>query len=63
MSENLKKFIKNNPEKINEKIICNECGHSYSYFNKYNHNKSKKHNETVKYNNLKKELDDLKNVN
>jgi hypothetical protein len=48
MSENLKKFIQNNQEKINEKIVCADCGHSYSYFNHYNHNKSKKHADGCK---------------
>jgi len=40
---NNKKFIENNKDKIKEKIECNICKGSYTYFNKSKHNKTKRH--------------------
>jgi hypothetical protein len=37
------KFIFKNKEKINNKIICNDCGGSYTYYNKSTHLKTNKH--------------------
>jgi hypothetical protein len=36
-------FKEKNKDKLNEKIICQVCDGSYSYFNKSAHNKSKRH--------------------
>jgi hypothetical protein len=38
-----KKFIEKNRDRINEKIICDVCCGSYSYYNKSKHMKSLKH--------------------
>lgn len=43
VKENNKKFSDKHKEKIKEKHICEICNGSYTYFNKYHHNKSKKH--------------------
>ena len=39
----MNKFIDNNKEKLNEKIICPICKGSYTYFNKSTHLKTKRH--------------------
>ena len=47
------RFIEKNHDKINNRIICPICCGSYTYFNKYTHLKSKKHNDLLlKYNQL-----------
>lgn len=38
-----KTFYEKNKDKISEKIICNVCMGSYTYFNKSIHNKSVRH--------------------
>lgn len=38
-----KNFMEKNKDKIKEKIICDVCCGSYSYYNKSKHMKSKKH--------------------
>lgn len=39
----VKKFKENNKEKIKEKITCDVCLSTYTYFNKYTHFKTKRH--------------------
>lgn len=53
-------------KKKNEKIICAECGGTYNTCTKYNHLKSKKHQQVGLFvnnmkNNLFTELDNIKN--
>jgi hypothetical protein len=38
-----KNFMEKNKDKINQKIICDTCCGSYSYYNKSKHMKSLKH--------------------
>ena len=46
-TKGVKKFIEKNKETINNKIICQICGGSYSYFNKAHHLKTKKHKDNI----------------
>ena len=36
-------FKYKNKDKIHEKIKCEICGGTFTYFNKYKHNKTQKH--------------------
>jgi len=42
-TEYVNKFITKNKDKLKEKIICNICLSTYTYFNKYTHQKTKRH--------------------
>jgi DNA phosphorothioation-dependent restriction protein DptG len=42
-TENVKKFIERNKEKLKEKKTCHICQGTYTHFNKYSHNKTKRH--------------------
>lgn len=39
----LKTFVEKNQEKYAKKFQCPICGGTYTYVNKFHHNKSKKH--------------------
>jgi hypothetical protein len=41
------RFSEKNHDKIHTKIICDLCGHPYTYFNKSRHYKSRTHNFIV----------------
>lgn len=43
----LKTFYEKHPDKKNEKIVCPDCGNTYSYFNKSKHLKTKLHNLVI----------------
>lgn len=61
MSNNkyLKKFIETKGEKIKEKIKCEECEGTYSYFNKSHHSKTSRHIKAIKQKEDEKKLKDL----
>lgn len=41
--ETHKRFVEKNCDKIKEQTICKQCFGCYTYFNKSNHMKSKRH--------------------
>ncbi len=43
-----------------KKIICEICGGSYTYKNKLNHSKTKKHIQTIKDNKKNEEIEQYK---
>lgn len=51
-----KTFTLKNKDKINQKIICETCLGSYTYFNKAHHIKSKKHLIHNENKNLKQQI-------
>lgn len=52
----MKEYYEKNKEKLEEEIICNECGHKYKKCKKSAHIKTKKHMLKI----LEKENKDLK---
>jgi len=53
-------------KKRSEKIVCDECGFNYTYSNKTNHYRTKKHKEAInrtKIGNLDQTLSDLELIN
>jgi hypothetical protein len=52
--EYYKNFIKNNKDKVKEKIICPLCSGKYDYYNKSKHNQTIKHLLHNQINEIKK---------
>lgn len=42
------KFKEKNKERLKETVICEICEGKYQYYNKYHHNKTKKHVQILK---------------
>ena len=55
----MKAFKENNFEKVHQKVECELCGGSYTYFNKQHHQKTRKHLFKIMENQIKT----LKNEN
>ena len=54
----LKKFIEQKGDKIKEKIVCEECGGTYSYFNKSHHKQTSKHVKIINDKKTQKEQEE-----
>ena len=61
-SQYLKDYHQKNIDRLEEKFICDICGGKYKYMNKTNHFKTKKHQNILLIQKLKKENETIKEM-
>jgi hypothetical protein len=57
-----REYAEKNKDKLREQYICELCGGKYNTANKANHIKTKKHQNIIFIQNLKKENERMKNI-
>jgi len=57
-----KDYFEKNKDKLNEDFICDDCGGKYKKMSKANHFKTKKHQNSLLIQKLKKDNETMKNI-
>ena len=57
-----KEYVEKNKDKLNKDLVCDICAGKYKYVNKANHDKTKKHQNSLLLQKLQNDNEAMKNI-